>query len=150
MNLISYSLTQHNHSPNQEEFLTTHSTSVETPNPVALFFLSFQTGPAISICIHCTFSSTNYSQREKKKKSDSIMQKVQGHAETLNFIFKSEGSELQNNLMLIMKNLLPVSRKELQWWPHLDGHQYSPCQQLQISSTPSKNPLMVASKISHH
>ena len=30
----------------------THSTRVEMPNPVAVFFLSFQTGPAMSICIH--------------------------------------------------------------------------------------------------
>ncbi|KAL0337692.1 UNVERIFIED_CONTAM: hypothetical protein Scaly_2044300 [Sesamum calycinum] len=49
---------QHRHR-NQEEFFKTHSTSVEIPNPVAFFFLSFQTGPAMSMCIHWTFSSTN-------------------------------------------------------------------------------------------
>jgi hypothetical protein len=43
----------------EDELLRTHSTRVETPNPVAARFLSLHTGPAMSMCIHWTLSSTN-------------------------------------------------------------------------------------------
>ena len=51
----------------QDEFLRTHSTRVETPKPVAARFLSFHTGPAMSMCIHWTFSSTNCNKREARR-----------------------------------------------------------------------------------
>lgn len=53
------------HVVHDEEFLTTHSTRVETPNPVAARFLSFHTGPAMSMCIHWTFSSTNCNKGDR-------------------------------------------------------------------------------------
>jgi len=52
-----------------EEFLRTHSTRVETPNPVAARFLSFHTGPAMSMCIHWTFSSTNCKQGRERRQA---------------------------------------------------------------------------------
>ena len=58
-----------------EEFLRTHSTRVETPNPVAARFLSFHTGPAMSMCIHWTFSSTNCKQGRERQAVSTLLWK---------------------------------------------------------------------------
>lgn len=52
----------------EDELLRTHSTRVETPNPVAARFLSLHTGPAMSMCIHWTLSSTNCNKGGTQKR----------------------------------------------------------------------------------